>query len=131
MLSLTFQTETGLEQQLSKEEVLSRAMNGELKAPFKLFSKPEDATLRIAEGKLACVCLKPIAIRQLDTVVEEIEFENNVRLRVSDAIELQDSAAIIVQGYQLIHPSEYNAYYRAKADFFKDNNFESLPDFIA
>lgn len=131
LLSLTFQTETGLEQQLSKEEVLSRAMNGELKAPFKLFSKPEDATLRIAEGKLACVCLKPIAIRQLDTVVEEIEFENNVRLRVSDAIELQDSAAIIVQGYQLIHPSEYNAYYRAKADFFKDNNFESLPDFIA
>lgn len=129
LLSLTFRTETAEEQQLTKEEVLSRAAEGKLKAPFKLFSKPEDATLRIPEGKLACVCLKPVAIRQLDAVVEEIEFENGVRLRVRDAIELQDIAALIVQGYQLIHPRDYKAYYRAKADFFKENNFESLPGF--
>ncbi|HEX6180981.1 MAG TPA: hypothetical protein VFZ47_07015 [Chitinophagaceae bacterium] len=129
LLSLTFRTDTGEEQQLTKEEVISRAAEGELKPGFKLFSKPEDATLRIPEGKLACICLKPIAIRQLDTVVEEIEFENGVRLRVRDAIELQDAGALIVQGYQLIHPRDYNAYYRAKADFFKDNNFESLPEF--
>lgn len=129
LLSLTFRTESAEEQQLTKEEVLSRAADGELKAPFKLFSKPEAATLRIPEGKLACVCLKPVSIRQLDTVVEEIEFENGVRLRVRDAIELQEAAALIVQGYQLIHPRDYKAHYRAKADFFKDNNFESLPKF--
>jgi hypothetical protein len=128
LLSLTFRTETAEEQQLSKEEVLARAAEAELKTPFKLFSKPDDATLRIPEGKLACVCLKPVAIRQLDTIVEEIEFENGVRLRVRDAIDLQEAAALIVQGYQLIHPRDYNAYYRAKADFFKDNNFESLPE---
>ena len=73
------------------------------------------------------VCLKPVQIKQLDTVVEEIEFENGIRIRVDDAVELQDVAAIIVQGYQLIHPRDYNAYFRAKADFFKDDNFESLP----
>ncbi|MBK6507632.1 MAG: hypothetical protein IPG02_18790 [Ignavibacteria bacterium] len=58
--------------------------------------------------------------------MEEIQFENGVRLLVPDAIALQDAAAIVVTGYQLIHPKDYNAYYRAKADFFKDNNFESL-----
>jgi hypothetical protein len=61
--------------------------------------------------------------------VEEIEFENGVRLFVPDAIALQDAAGVVVQGYQLIHPRDYEAYYRAKADFFKDNNFESLPGF--
>lgn len=108
-------------------EVIDRATEGELKAPFKLFTKPDDSSLRIPEGRLACVCLKPVQIKQLDTVVEEIEFENGIRIRVDDAVELQDVAAIIVQGYQLIHPRDYNAYFRAKADFFKDNNFESLP----
>jgi hypothetical protein len=131
LLTLTFRTRAGEEQELTKEEVLTRAANGELKAPFKLFSKPEDSTLRIPEGKLACVCLKPVAIRQVDTIVEEIVFENGLRMRVKDAIELQDAAALIVQGFQLIHPRDYNAYYRAKADFFKDNNFESLPKVTA
>jgi hypothetical protein len=130
LLTLTFQTETGEEQELSKDEVITRASEGELKAPFKLFSKPDGATLRIPEGRLACTCLKPTAINEPHTIVEEIEFENGVRMRVKDAIELQDVAALIIQGYQLIHPRDYNAYYRAKADFFKDNNFESLPKFI-
>jgi hypothetical protein len=125
--SLRFRTLNGSEQTLTKAEVLARAEAGELKAPFKLFAKPEDASLRIPEGKLACVCLKPVAIKQMTSVVEEIEFENGVRLKVPDAIQLQDAGALIVQGYQLIHPLDYSAYYRAKADFYKDNNFESLP----
>ncbi len=80
-------------------------------------------------GKLVCVCLKPVAIHQDETIVQEIEFENGLQIKVSDAIALQDAAVIVVTGYQLIHPRDYNAYYRAKADFFKDNNFESLPKF--
>lgn len=128
LLSLIYRRQRdGKEQILTKAEVLNRAEEGELKAPFKLFEKPEKSTLRIPEGKLACVCLKPIAIKQDDTIVEEIEFENGLRIKVPDAIALQDAGALVVQGYQLIHPRDYNSYYRAKADFFKDNNFESLP----
>ncbi|HET6510628.1 MAG TPA: hypothetical protein VFH43_00435 [Candidatus Kapabacteria bacterium] len=129
--SLTFRTMNGSQQTLTKAEVLARAAAGELRPPFKLFTKPEDATLRIPEGKLACVCLRPVAIKQMTSIVEEIEFENGVRLKVPDAIMLQDAGALIVQGYQLIHPREYKSYYRAKADFFKDNNFESLPKITA
>jgi hypothetical protein len=127
LVSLTFRTSAGVTQTLSMQEVITRATEGDLKAPFKLFTKPDDASLRIPGGRLACVCLRPVQIKQLDTVVEEIEFETGVRIRVDDAVELQDAAAIIVQGYQLIHPLDYSAYFRAKADFFKDNNFESLP----
>ena len=61
--------------------------------------------------------------------MREIEFENGLRIKVPDAVALQDAAVIVVTGYQLIHPRNYNAYYRAKADSFKDNNFESLPKF--
>jgi uncharacterized protein YcfJ len=127
--SLTFQRDDGEQQGLPIADVFSRAAEGELVAPFKLFSQPDDSTLRIPAGKLACVCLKPHAIRRQDTIVEEIEFESGVKLYVADAIALQDAAGLIVQGYQLIHPRDYNAYYRAKADFFIDNNFEELPEF--
>jgi hypothetical protein len=92
--------------------------------------KPEAADLRVPSGRLACVCLKPVRIRRNDTVVQEIEFEGGTRLRVPDAVVLQDAGAIVVTGYQLIHPRDYHAYYRAKADFLKDNNFESLPEFV-
>lgn len=127
LASLRFRSLSGAEQTLTVTEILDRAGDGELQPPFKLFAKPEDASLRIPEGKLACVCLKPVAIKQMTSIVEEIEFENGVRLKVPDAVMLQDAGALIVQGYQLIHPEDYSAYYRAKADFFKDNNFESLP----
>lgn len=127
LTSLTYRRANGQQQELSIKEVCDRARAAELTAPFKIFQKPDDATLRIPEGKLASVCLKPVAIRQKDTVVQEIEFENGLRIKVSDAIALQDIGALVVIGYQLIHPRDYDAYYRAKADFFKDNNFESLP----
>jgi hypothetical protein len=126
LVSLTYRRNDGKEQELPIEEVFARAQQAELKAPFRIFQQPDDSMLRIPEGKLACACLKPAMIKQEDTIVEEIQFENGVKLRVPDAIALQDAAAIVVTGYQLIHPKDYNAYYRAKADFFKDNNFESL-----
>lgn len=129
LTSLTYERTNGQQQELSAEEVFTRAGAAELKAPFKIFQEPDDATLRVPEGKLASVCLKPVAIHQEKTVVKEIEFENGLRIKVPDAIALQDAAAVVVTGYQLIHPRDYNAYYRAKADFFKDNNFESLPKF--
>jgi len=125
--SITYLRNDGEEQTLAIDEVLGRSTSGELKAPFKLFLKPDDSTLRIPEGKLACVTLQPTAIHQEDTIVTDIEFENGLHLKVPDAIKLQEAAAIIVTGYQLIHPRNYHAYYRAKADFIKDNNFESLP----
>ncbi|MCI0507051.1 MAG: hypothetical protein L0Z73_13210 [Gammaproteobacteria bacterium] len=129
LASLTYERDDGEQQELSIQDVFARAASAELKAPFKILQEPEDASLRIPEGQLACVCLKPVAIQQEDTVVQVIEFENGIRIRVADAVALQDAAAIIVKGYQLIHPRDYNAYYRAKADFFEDNNFESLPKF--
>mgnify|MGYP001297382723 CR=1 FL=1 len=129
LASITYKRTDGSAQTLPIEEVFSRTAGGELKAPFKIFEQPEEATLRIPEGKLASVCLKPTGIRQVDTTVQEIEFENGLRVRVADAIALQDAAAIVITGYQLIHPRDYNAYYRAKADPFLDNNFESLPRF--
>ncbi len=127
LTSITYERTGGAQQELLIDEVFDRIGSGELEAPFKIFQNPEDASLRIAEGKLACVCLKPVAIRQEATVVNEIEFEGGQRIKVKDAIALQDAAGIVVTGYQLIHPKDYNAYYRAKADFFLDNNFESLP----
>lgn len=128
LVSLTYLRKDGQQQTLSVDEVLGRAADGELAPPFKIFEEPARASLRIPEGQLACVCLKPVAIRRERTIVEEIEFEGGLRLRVPDAIALQDAGALVVLGYQLIHPRDYNAYYRAKADFFKDNNFESLPE---
>ena len=129
LVSLLYRRADGQEQELTFEEVIQRALDGEIIPGFKLFEKPEDADLRIPEGKLACVCLKPTAINQDDTVVKEIEFENGLKLKVRDAISLQDAGAIVVTGYQLIHPRDYKSYFRAKADFFLDNNFESLPKY--
>jgi hypothetical protein len=128
LASLTYQR-AGQRQELSIQEVLVRAAEAELKSPFRIFQKPENADLRRPEGRLPCVCLKPVAIRQEDTIVEEIEFESGLRMRVPDVIALQDAAVLVVTGYQLIHPRDYDAYYRAKADFRTDNNLESLPRF--
>jgi hypothetical protein len=129
LTSLTFRRSNGAIQELSIQEVFDRAAIGELKSPFKMFIKPEDVDLRIPQGKLACACLTPSSIKQIDTIVEEIEFDNGIKILVDDVIDLQDKAVIVVIGYQLIHPKDYNAYYRAKADFFIDNNLESLPKY--
>lgn len=127
--TITYKRGDGETQELPAQEVFDRSMEGELKAPFKVTLKPQNSTLRVPGGKLACVCMKPLKIHRVDTVVEEILFENDVRIKVPDAVALQDAAAIVVTGYQLIHPKEYDAYFRAKADFFKDNNFESLEEY--
>lgn len=129
LAALTYQRSNGQQQELPIEDVFARAAAGELQAPFKIFEQPESATLRIPEGQLACVCLRPVAIRRQNTVVQEFEFDNGVRLRVPDAVALQDAATLSVSGYQLIHPRGYNAYFRARADSSQDNNLESLPRF--
>ena len=82
LVSLRYRRNNGQTQTLSVEEVLARADDGELAPPFKIFQEPQDASFRIPEGRLACVCLKPIAIRQQDAIVEEIEFEGGLRIRV-------------------------------------------------
>ncbi len=129
--SLTYRRSDGREQTLSLAEVRARTEVGELRAPFRLAAAPAEATFRIPEGQLACVCLDPVRIHRENTIITEIEFSNGVRLLTPDAIALQDAAALVVVGFQLIHPRDYNAYYRAKADFFLDNNFERLPEFQA
>jgi hypothetical protein len=129
LVALTYERSDGRQQELSMEEVFARAAAAELKAPFQMYPAPEDASLRIPEGKLACVCLEPVAIRRDDTVVREIEFEGGLRLKVPDTVALQDAAAVVVMGYQLIHPRGYSPYYRARADSRADNNFESLPEY--
>lgn len=127
--SVTYRRNDGREQTLTVAEIRARTAAGELRAPFRLAASPTDATFRIPEGKIACVCLDPVRIQREDTIVAEIEFSNGVRLLTPDAIALQDTAAIVVVGFQLIHPRDYNAYYRAKADFFLENNFERLPEY--
>jgi hypothetical protein len=129
LIALTYQHGDGRRQELPLEEVFARAAGGELRAPFRMRQEPEDAAVRVPEGKLACVCLRPVAIRREDTVVREIEFENGLRLKVPDAVALQDAAALVIMGYQLVHPRGAHAYYRARADALIDNNFESLPEY--
>src|SRR5689334_5148578 len=131
LTSLTFERFGGVRQVLSFDEAVDRAAHGELEAPFKLFEPPAESTFRIPEGKLACVCLTPVAIHREDTIVEQIEFENGVVLNVPDAIRLQDHSGMMLLGFQLIHPREIHAYYRAKADNLISNNFEELPVFGA
>jgi len=75
LASLIYERAGGEQQELTTQEVFARAEAAELKAPFKIFQKPEDASLRIPEGQLACVCVPPVAIQQEDTVVLVIEFE--------------------------------------------------------
>ena len=124
--SLEYSTDDGQVKVLTAQEVFERAGQIELAAPFKVFSEPDDVTLRIPAGQLATICLHPKRIHREETIIKEIEFENGLHLKVPDAIALQDAAASVVVGYQLIHPRDYHAYYRAKADFFLDNNLENL-----
>jgi hypothetical protein len=70
-----------------------------------------------------------VAIHRENTIVEQIEFANGVVLNVPDAIRLQDHAGMMLLGFQLIHPRDIHAYYRAKADNLISNNFEELPVF--
>jgi hypothetical protein len=55
--------------------------------------------------------------------------DDGFNLSVLDAVALQDAGAIVLHGYQLIHPRNYNPYFRAPADSSVANNLESLPTF--
>ena len=107
--------------------MFARAAESELRPPLTILPEPAEATLRLPVGKLACVCLEVARIQREDTVIRELEFEGGARVRVADAVALQDAGAIRVLGLQLIHPRGYNAYFRAPADSSTENNLESLP----
>jgi hypothetical protein len=96
---------------------------------LRLVDLPGEATIHIPGSKLGSVCLRPTAIRRSKTVVTEIEFSSGLDLRVPEAVLLQDAGAIVVRGFQLIHPKNAFPYFRAKPDDSTDNNFEKLPKF--
>ena len=129
LVSLTFRTMDGTLVEIPVEEVLTRMTEAELVAPFKVQQEPEEADFRTPEGRLASVCLSVQAIRRRKTIITEIQFSTGVDLKVRDSIMLQDAGALIVRGLQLIHPKNYNAYYRTFADGSIENNLESLPSF--
>ncbi len=124
--ALEYLTDDGRVMVLTREEVFARAAEVELVAPFRVFSRPDDVTLRIPHGRLATVCLHPQRIHREETIIKEIEFENGLHLKVPDAVALQDATASVLGGFQLIHPRDYHAYYRARADDTLGNNLESL-----
>ena len=130
LVSLTYERFDGVQQDVTFQDAIARGFTSELSPPFELGTPPPDATFRIPEGQIACVSLKPVAIRRDGFgVVQEIEFENGIRLLARDAIALQDVAGVFVTGVQLIHPRDSKPYYRAKADEEVSNNFEALPEF--
>jgi hypothetical protein len=128
-VSLTYRAKDGSIVDIPVEEVLERMSEAELAAPVKLSALPAEADFRTLEGRLPTVCLSAEAIRREETIVTDIQFSSGVDLKVPDSIRLQDAGALIVRGLQLIHPENYNAYYRAFADGSTENNFESLPSF--
>ncbi len=84
---------------------------------------------RIPKKQLVCANMYPTHVHREKTVVKDIRFRGGLELHTSEAIALQDNGVLVVVGYQLIHPRNYNPYYRAHADRYIDNNFESLPKF--
>ncbi len=84
---------------------------------------------RIPLQQLQRVRLRPIQVRRRKTIVTDIQFDSGVDLHVAETVALHDRGALVVLGYQLIHPRDAKPYYRAWADQRLDNNFESLPDF--
>ncbi len=114
---------------LDLTEALQRLSDGAIEPPLRLEDLPGEATIHIPGSKLGSVCLRPTAIRRSKTVVTEIQFSSGLDLRVPEAVLLQDAGAIVVRGFQLIHPKNAFPYFRAKPDDSTDNNFEKLPRF--
>ena len=123
--TVTYARTNGMQQALPIADVFARAAESELRPPLTILPEPAEATLRLPVGKLACACLKVAKIQRENTVITELEFEAGARVRVADAVALQDVGAIRVIGLQLIHPRGYNAYFRAPADGSTENNLES------
>ncbi|WP_040491124.1 DUF3892 domain-containing protein [Ilumatobacter nonamiensis] len=127
--AITYQRGDGQTQAVPIAEVFGRIADRPIEPPFALVDEPEDAELHLPAGKLATVCLSPTRIRRRDTVIQEFEFGNGARLGVADAVALQDAGVIVLPGYQLLHPSNANPYFRAYADASTANNLEMLPTF--
>lgn len=127
--ALVYRTPDGTEVEMPLEVVLERMETGELRAPYKVLTTLGALETRTPAGRLPSVCLSAAAIRRRNTVIREIQFTSGLDLRVAETVELQDAGALILRGFQLIHPKNANAYYRAKADDSFENNFESLPTF--
>jgi hypothetical protein len=73
--------------------------------------------------------LIPTHIRRKDTVITRIKFDTGLELNTSDAVLLQDNAGVYLKGLQLIHPKNYNPYFRAPANKTEADNFEELSEF--
>ena len=129
LAAVTYRRADGVVQSVPIAEVFNRIADRSIEPPFKLFPAPSQADLHLPAGKLATVCLQPTWIRRGNTVIQEFEFATGARLKVPDAVALQDAGVIILHGYQLIHPRNANPYYRAFVDTSTDNNLESLPTF--
>jgi hypothetical protein len=127
--SLDYRAADGSTVTLELTEVIQRMSDGAIQPPLRLEELPAEATIHIPGSKLGSVCLRPTAIRRSKTVVTAIRFSTGLDLRVSEAVRLQDAGAIVVRGFQLIHPKNAFPYFRAKPDDSTDNNFEKLPKF--
>ena len=129
LVAITYRREDGQTQSVPIGDVFDRIGGRSIQPPFGLVARPDEADLHLPTGQLATVCMTPTRIRRRDTVIQELEFANGARLRVADAVALQDAGAIVLPGYQLIHPRNANPYFRAPADPSTSNNLESLPTY--
>lgn len=129
--SLTYHTISGNNVvTLDIGEVLDRVTNhSDLVPPLRIGDGPENPVLRIPAGKLCCPCLIPTEIERNNTIITRIKFSDGLELNTLDAVMLQDSAGIFLEGLQLIHPVDGRPYFRAPANSTTSDNFESLPEF--
>jgi len=134
LISLVYENAGGENLELPLTEIMSRLNETELQPPLRVKPVPDEdedveVSFRIPEGKLPAVCLTPSFIHREDTIITDIEFSTGLQLKVKDCIGLQDNAGVFVMEYQLIHPRDYNAYYRAKANPTTTDNLERLDRF--
>jgi hypothetical protein len=127
--TLIYRAANGTTVELPLAEVLLRMAEAELAGSPRVRNAPSGSRFRIPEGRLPSVCLTPTNIRREETVITEALFSSGVDLQIREAVALQDAAALVVHGLQLIHPKDANPYFRAPADETLENNFESLPPF--
>ena len=127
--TLIYRAGNGTTVELPLAEVLQRMAEAELRGSPRVKNAPPGSRFRIPEGRLPTVCLTPTNIRREETIITEALFSSGVDLQIREAVDLQDSAALVVHGLQLIHPKNANPYFRAPGDETLENNFESLPAF--
>lgn len=126
--SITYEHD-GTPQTLPLQELLDRIAEVVVEAPLVILQRPGGSSLHLPNGRLATVCLRPSRIRRKKTIIQEFEFGNGARVLVPDAVALQDTAVIVLRGYQLIHPRNSKPYFRAPTNSTTDDNLETLPAF--